>query len=88
MKRFLLPLGTLVASLLAHHPVSATVPSAGEQVDNLSLVVHQHDTPFRHVSIENSVLSLVMAKPSAALQFASHRSHRSHASHRSHRSAR
>ena len=88
MKRFLLPLGTVVAALLAHHPVSASVPSAGEQRDNLSLVVQQHDTPFRHISIEDSARSLVMAKSSSALQFASHRSHRSHASHRSHRSAR
>lgn len=88
MKRFLLPLGTVIAALLAHQPVSASVPSAGEQGDHLALVVHQHDTAVRHILIEDSARSLVMAKPSSALQFASHRSHRSHASHRSHRSAR
>ncbi len=88
MKRFLLPLGTVVAALLVDHPVFATMISTSEQVSSSSLLVHHQDAPVRQIVIEDSAQSLVMAKPSTTLQFTSHRSHRSHASHRSHRSAR
>lgn len=86
MRKFLLPLTTLVAALVSQDPASATYTPANDQRD--SPLTDSQITGSQSFSIPAPAASLLLTKQAPTVQMAGHRSHRSHSSHRSHRSGR
>jgi hypothetical protein len=86
MKKFLLPLTTTIAALLANSPVCAIPIPLDDLSSNVPLPTYSRPIS-KQVFIPEELASLVLTNQSG-VQLAGHRSHSSHRSHRSHRSGR